>query len=431
MGSSEAFLSEAGYLIVESGYSIYEVEGVLFKIWEFRIQSILNSPRMQHRKNPIIFYIYLREKFHYIKEELTGSIDHNGKRTNSRVSNILEKLGIAAVTTLLVYGVIVYMNTGSILIRHTEALIELGLAFIFLSTLLFAHSKIAQVVNGVTLSEFNGFGKSVLEIIILIGVTVILFTLTNAIPLYFIFGEEQILPGRIRTAYVSSIIISLFFYYFVERERNRKRLQAEMLRSAQLQRENYKAQLEGLKNQVQPHFLFNSLNVLGALINKDQDQAVEFTQRLSDLYRSLLDYGSEVLIPLKKEVEIAESYAFLLKTRFQNAIQIDIKIEEEFLDLHLPPGSLQMLIENAIKHNGSTSKNPLKINIYTESNYIVVENSLQSRRDKVVSTKTGLNNIKSRYKFVSEQEVLIEKNEYEFIVKLPLIKVEAHESSNN
>ena len=173
------------------------------------------------------------------------------------------------------------------------------------------------------------------------------------------------------------------------------------------------------------------MNVLGALIYKDQEQAAEFTRRLSDMYRSYLDNSNDPLIPLRKDLEVTKAYIYLLETRFGKAVEFRLNIAAEKQELFLPPGAVQMLIENAIKHNGSTRKNPLVIHIYTEDDRLIVKNRLQARRNKIISTKTGLKNIRSRYQFLTDKEVIFERTDEEFIAKLPLLKVEIHENSNS
>ena len=379
-----------------------------------------------------ILYFYLIKKLSRIipTEENKGIAQREPSR--SRRSVVLRKIGVAALTTLFVYEAIVYMNVGRIGFSFSvNELKELSLAFVFLLSIFFAHGRISRLMNQPYFRTMSRFPKSLLEMLIVITSTLLIFLVTNYIPLLLLFGAEALLPVRVRTAFVAGTFISLFFYYFVERERHKRQLHAQLLHSAKLQKENYRAQLESLKNQVQPHFLFNSLNVLRTLINRDQEKATEFTQRLSDVYRSFLAYGDDPLIPLKKELEVAEAYIYLLETRFGKAIQIELKIPKESLDYYLPPGALQTLIENAIKHNGSTSKNPLRVNIHTHKGKLIVRNHLSPRRENTVSTKTGLKNLKTRYGFLTDKEVTWEKTQTEFIVRLPLVKIENHEDRYN
>ncbi|MDO6518490.1 sensor histidine kinase [Zobellia uliginosa] len=387
---------------------------------------------MRSGKNRNILYFYLKHKVSFIKPKEENNSLTQGESSRSRFSMVLEKIGIAALTTLVVFEAVVYMNVGKVkLFFSIYELQELFFAFVFLLSLFGAHSLISVWMKHRFFKEINPFLKLFIEMLIVISSTLVIYMVTNYLPLVLIFGEEGLLPVRVRTAFVSGTFISLFFYYFVERERHKNQLQAEMLRSARLQKENYQAQLEGLKNQVQPHFLFNSLNVLRSLIHKDQEKATEFTQRLSDLYRSFLTYGDEPLISLEKELEVSKAYIFLLETRFGKALQINLDIPEDSLSYFLPPGALQTLIENAIKHNGSTSKKPLRVRIYTEDGKLVVRNRLSPRFEETTSTKTGLKNLKTRYSFLSQEEVEWVRTEEEFIVRLPLLKVENYENSNS
>jgi LytS/YehU family sensor histidine kinase len=236
-------------------------------------------------------------------------------------------------------------------------------------------------------------------------------------------AELHLLPERVRLAYVISSVAALFFYYFVERERNVKKLQAEHLRAEQLQKENFRAQLEALKNQVNPHFLFNSLNVLNSLIHIDPDKAATFLSQLSEVYRALLESGDKQLVPLEKELELANAYIYLMQTRFGGNVQFKVDVPATYLPLQLPPTSLQMLLENAIKHNGSTVNKPLHISIYVRNDKLVVENKLQPRLEEVTSTKVGLQNIRSRYKYFTDDRVEVTQTEGSFVVALPLLDI--------
>ncbi|MEG9327886.1 histidine kinase [Salinimicrobium catena] len=270
----------------------------------------------------------------------------------------------------------------------------------------------------------NSLLKGIVEACLVVVSSVFFLFLFVLVPFYLVFPEVEVSSDKIRFNYIFIAIITLFFYYFVERERSKKLLQTEMLRTARLQKENFQAQLENLKDQVNPHFLFNSLNVLVSLIPQDSDRATEFTRKLSELYRSFLDNSSEQLIPLHKELDIIDAYIYLLKTRFGDSVQFEMQISSEAKELQLPPGSLQVVLENAIKHNGSTRKKPLLIKIFSEENFLLVKNNLQPRLEQLESTNTGLKNIESRYSYLSEKKPVFTKTETDFVAKLPLLKVE-------
>lgn len=334
---------------------------------------------------------------------------------------IMRKAGVAAIVTLVTYFTFVYLNLGR-LFFIPAMLVEIGLAFVFLLVLFWSHGLISRLMRSEKVREIPAILRGSLEALLVIVASVVINLVTSYIPLRLILGEFP--EGRARTSFVVTSIISLFFYYFVERERSRKKLQEEYLRSQQLQKENFRAQLESLKNQVNPHFLFNSLNVLHSLIYVDQDQAADFTTKLSDVYRAFLDKGDKPVVSLREELELVKAYTSLLKTRFGADLIVNIEVDPEKLDAEIPPGALQMLVENAIKHNGFSSGKPLKIEIRTTGNEIEVSNTRRPRLDDVRSTGVGLKNIKLRYRYLTDQEVEINPGEKEFTVTLPLLKLE-------
>ncbi len=186
--------------------------------------------------------------------------------------------------------------------------------------------------------------------------------------------------------------------------------------------ENLQAQLQNLKNQLNPHFLFNNLSVLSSLVYKDQDKAVDFINQLSKVYRYLLDNRNSELVSLENELAFIQSYTYLLQIRFDKNISFDIRVPDEKTHLMLPPLSLQMLVENAIKHNEISNDLPLTVHIKIENDMLTVSNNLQLRTSNEISSKTGLQNIRDRYKFFTDQAVEVNKTENCFIVKLPLLK---------
>ncbi len=339
----------------------------------------------------------------------------------------LNQVAIAALTTVLLYYALVFVHQGTIWLFNTGILVELVVAFFFLLAIFLSNSFISKAYTSGPLSRIAGSWKPVLEGITVVASSVTLCFLLYYIPyklIYNLAGEQiTLLPERVRLAYVISSVAALFFYYFVERERNRKQLQEEHLRAEQLQKENFRAQLEALKNQVNPHFLFNSLNVLNSLIYVDPDKAATFSSQLAEVYRALLDSGDKPLVPLETEMELANAYIYLMQTRFGENVQFKVEVPPSCLHLQLPPTSLQMLLENAIKHNGSTPTKPLHISVFVKDAKLVVENNLQPRLDEVVSTKVGLQNISSRYKYFTDEKVEVAQNERSFIVALPLLDV--------
>lgn len=181
------------------------------------------------------------------------------------------------------------------------------------------------------------------------------------------------------------------------------------------------AQFESLKNQLDPHFLFNSLNVLDSLIEENPVQAQRFTNSMSKIYRYVLEQKDKELVSVEEEIDFAKTYCELLKTRFEDAVTFEFNISEEYKKGFVVPLSLQLLLENSIKHNFATSSKPLNIKIFTEKGNLIIENNLQTRELPNKSTGVGLANIVSRYNLLTERNVFVEKSEAFFRVKLPIL----------
>jgi sensor histidine kinase YesM len=197
--------------------------------------------------------------------------------------------------------------------------------------------------------------------------------------------------------------------------------QSSLYREQKLREENLIFQNETLKNQVNPHFLFNSLNTLSSLISTQPEIADEFIGRLSSIYRYILENSTKDKVPLQSELTFINDYFFLHKIRDDNKIRMEINIQDPDKYLILPV-SLQILVENAIKHNIATRENPLKISIYAEGDYISVKNNLQKMSARLSSTGIGLKNLAERTKLITGKLLQIEETKSDYIVKLPLIQ---------
>ena len=181
------------------------------------------------------------------------------------------------------------------------------------------------------------------------------------------------------------------------------------------------AQFESLKNQLDPHFLFNSLNVLSSLIDENPNQAQRFTASMSKIYRYVLEQKDKELVTVEEEIEFAKIYCDLLKTRFENSVNFEFKVKDTDLKSFVVPLSLQLLLENCIKHNFATSSKPLNITIYSENGYLFIENNLQEREQVKDSAGIGLSNIVQRYSLLTKTNVFIEKSNEFFRVKIPIL----------
>ncbi len=201
-------------------------------------------------------------------------------------------------------------------------------------------------------------------------------------------------------------------------------LKKSQLEAEQFKKESAEAKFEVLRSQINPHFLFNSFNVLSTLVYKDADTSARFIEQLSDVYRYLLNNQDNKVVRLKKELEFINAYIYLLKIRFGDNLHVENNIPEEKKDTFIAPSTLQLLIENAIKHNVVSKQNPLKISLYSSNGHLIVENNLQPKRVKEASTNVGLENIKNRYKFLGGKDTVVINSNGVFKVEVPLLEMD-------
>lgn len=232
--------------------------------------------------------------------------------------------------------------------------------------------------------------------------------------------EKMLSFGVYRIQVFLSVVISFFFYSraFVIEWREMA------IKTEQLKAEKSASQFQALQSQVNPHFLFNSLNALNSLILTDQQLASRFTKELANIYRYVLDVKDEELVALARELNFAKQYAFLQDIRFGENIHIEMDTEGLPDTLLIAPLSLQMLLENAIKHNEISSAKPLHINIYKEGEYLVVANNIQLKQHKESSSGIGLENIRLRYQLIGGKLPILTEEENKFKVALPLLYAE-------
>ena len=243
--------------------------------------------------------------------------------------------------------------------------------------------------------------------------------------LYMLLQNELILNSHHLTLVLAfGFRVNLFLncinaiYFYMDR------LKRSELKAEQLEKVSIEAQFEALRTQINPHFLFNCLNALSTLVYKDSEISAKFIAQLSNVYRYLLYNQEKKIVSLTEELEFLDSYLFLLQIRYGNNISIEKKISVDVNKFYVAPASLQMLVENAIKHNVVSNKNPLKVGIYSIGESIEVVNNLQEKAVKENSTMIGLKNIKKRYSFLSDRPVEIIKANQEFRVKIPLLQLD-------
>lgn len=194
------------------------------------------------------------------------------------------------------------------------------------------------------------------------------------------------------------------------------------LEKESLLRTQWQGRFEVLKSQVNPHFLFNSLNTLSSLISENPALAEEFVDDMASVYRYLLHTNERELTTLRKELEFIDSYYHLLKTRYGAGLSMHVSVDEADKESLLPPLTLQMLVENAVKHNMMLPENPLRIEIEANDGFLAIKNTLQRKNVRVESNHIGLSNIASKYKLLNQTRPTIEEKDGFFIVTLPLLR---------
>lgn len=221
----------------------------------------------------------------------------------------------------------------------------------------------------------------------------------------------------LRDFLMSSIVTGCCYLVHLNRKSRRMLLENQQLRT-----ENLIHQYEALKNQLNPHMLFNSLNTLYSLIHEDSDKARNYVQELSRVLRYTLRVNENPTVTLQEEMDFVRSYIYLLQMRYEDNLRFDIQIDSAILRRHLPPMSVQLLIENVVKHNEISNRHPLSIRIVSkEGDCLVIDNPIQPKRTGNDSTHIGLSNLSNRYRLLYKKEVEIQKNNHHFIVTLPLI----------
>jgi LytS/YehU family sensor histidine kinase len=264
--------------------------------------------------------------------------------------------------------------------------------------------------------------KTFIQIVLFLTYSICAFILIQFFNFYFwqgILPSEswnsiiQSLPYTILISFIISLIFTAIGFFNAWKY---SLIQAEKLKTEMMA---YK--YESLRNQINPHFLFNSLNVLSDLVYDDQAMAVKFIQQMSDLFRYVLDSRDKELVPLKDELEFIHSYTFLLKTRFEDKLEIEINVQPN-PDDYIVPMTLQLLIENAVKHNEVSEAFPLRILVSKKGDALEVENRLKPKNIGDDLKKTGLKNISQQFAFFSKEPIKIITSDERFLVRVPILK---------
>ena len=300
-------------------------------------------------------------------------------------------------------------------ITGTELAVDASIAFIF--------SLFVWYANIYSLPKFSGqpashnFLNRRMVCSLLLGIVLMVVLVLGHMLLFPRYKfQSMMLMYQFR-----GILINLTIYMFLNLLYQSYRSQLMGIELERTKADNLGAQFELLKQQVNPHFLFNSLSTLKSMIEIGDVHAADFTHQLSDFYRFTLEKRKSDLITLKEELNILQAYTYLLQARFEEGLLLVIDIEAQYLETYVPPFTLQLLVENCIKHNIVSLELPLAIRLYIENEHLVVENKLQLKKKPELSTELGLENINQRFLHLLNKKIEIESTTTVFKVKLPLI----------
>lgn len=333
---------------------------------------------------------------------------------------LLTSLAITALISLPRLLLLQRMAQGKLSFEITLPDLLLRAFYIFFTSQLFfiLHLRTRPFKVNFIRINFNNFWQRLL-------LSIVVFIILDRLLLRFhmlLFppeGRGQFFKFLFNINMVITVIMTMLFAQIFRLLENNYKIR---LSNASLLKINAETRFEVLKNQVNPHFLFNSLNTINSLIVTDQQAAVNFVNNMSDVYRYVLKSHEVNSIQLQEELRFIAAYTNMLKGRYGDKMHIAVNIPDHFLQHRLPPMALQILIENAVKHNIASHSKPLHIRIFTDATTgLVIENNLQKRNNPEPSTGVGLQNLNQRCKYLSNHELAIQQTETSFTVTIPLI----------
>ncbi|BAO74252.1 histidine kinase [Winogradskyella sp. PG-2] len=304
-----------------------------------------------------------------------------------------------------------------------EFLIEFGFYQLYSFVLGYANMVFFDYMEKRNWKKGDTLKRIIIGILGAVIITLILIFFLRAFISIGVYGEDYqaFIDGETWSGYsfglwITLLIVSVFhIIYFYNRYQKNKIKEQKVIAGAA------SAKFDALKNQLDPHFLFNSLNVLTSLIEENPDNAQRFTTSLSKVYRYVLEQKNKELVTVDEELNFARTYMSLLKMRFEDSIIFEIPDKASNPESKVVPLSLQLLLENAVKHNMVTSSKPLNIKIYEDGNHLVVMNNLQPKQIVKKSSGVGLENIKQRYNLLSDRKVYINQRDKDFAVAIPML----------
>jgi sensor histidine kinase YesM len=338
------------------------------------------------------------------------------------MKQLLLIIKVSLFITIVLVGFTLLVNLGQEIIL-TELFENLGISFIYSFVLTavnyYFHNYASARYSWETETQkrlwFGSIGSVVL--------TIVAFGFVRWFVEVIIYGSslENFLAKERLQYYVVALIITVIVSLFIHAFYFYKALQDTKIKEQKIIAGTASAKFDALKNQLDPHFLFNSLNVLTSLIEEDPEQAQRFTTALSKVYRYVLEQKNKDLVYVDEELEFARTYVKLLKMRFEDSIVFDIPDHCSNPEARIVPLSLQLLLENAVKHNVVMASKPLKIRVFEENGSLVVSNNLQEKQVVKKSSGVGLRNIQQRYSILSNRKVTINKTALEFRITIPML----------
>lgn len=302
--------------------------------------------------------------------------------------------------------------------------LRIGFNFLYLSlTFVFYwlthHFFILHLRSGTLANRYVQAGISILCSVAIVGTMAWLLKIASPFPLFANNDATHSTGQAVFVRIFRWMIVSAFTWFAVYYYRLLLLLQRSRLDNERLHQENLYAQLASLREQISPHFLFNSLNTLSTLSH--EEPVKEYVLQLSEVYRYVLQYQQRNIVPVKDELAFVRSYVYILESRFEDGLKIDIRIDPGCLHRKILPFSLQLLVENAVKHNAISYSRPLAIDIYDEGDSLIVENDLCARATIHGGSSTGLDGLAKRYRLTAAKEILVTRDHSRFKVQIPFL----------
>jgi len=330
---------------------------------------------------------------------------------------------VVNVVYLMIKATIEHENVGFSMFLEPTAIFYYVTAFLFFMTTWEFNDRLI-------LAQLNAGGLNLKNSLVIFGKTMLLLVPMTTIVYYLalfplrdfleIICEDPALEFRtniFRAWLLATAVVFINLFYFSMKQKDELARKMEDLR-----KEMMASQYASLKNQISPHFLFNSLNTLTSLMYEDRDLASDFVTKLASTYRYILDNREQDLVSMEKELNFLDSYIFMMNVRHKKAVEITTEVSLDIHSFLIPTLSLQMLVENALKHNQYSKERPLHITISTiQQDALVVRNNLQQRNKVEETTKMGLQNIKKRYAYYTNKQVLVREESDYFEVIIPLL----------